>query len=193
MNDVIDKLNILINKVNRIESLLTENNNSDIRTAIDDLKQAVRMTEEKIDIEGVSNITDIIFDEVNRRNSQGILLQATVSITDDGKKYWYMRNFFYEQYDGIPIDKALSWINAINSPIRIKILHLVFKGLHKFGELRDSLDILDGTIGHHLNLLVNSGLLIKEKRNYYTLSAYGAYILFFILDTITGDKNKIDQ
>lgn len=98
-------------------------------------------------------------------------------------------------YDAISVSDAVEWaprFKAIGDPTRLRLLSLV--AAHQDNEacvcdLTDNIGLSQGTISHHLKILVEAGLLSRSKRgtwSYYSLVPGALDALSAILDEHLG-------
>jgi DNA-binding transcriptional ArsR family regulator len=57
-------------------------------------------------------------------------------------------------------------LRALGSRRRVSILRMIMDGASTFKQLREKLNIRDGTLGYHVKILLDGGLIERDGRGY---------------------------
>ena len=84
---------------------------------------------------------------------------------------------------------------ALSDPTRRKILHMLKEKELCAGEISDAFDMSKPSVTHHLNILTQSGLILREKKGqnvYYSLNTtvFQDVVQWFFNFKKRGDKNE---
>jgi DNA-binding transcriptional ArsR family regulator len=80
-------------------------------------------------------------------------------------------------------------LRALGSGKRISILRMIMDGASTFKQLRERLNMRDGTLGYHVRMLLDAGLIERDGRGYKATRLARA-----LLDTgILIDAAELDE
>lgn len=180
--EISTKLDHLITLSEEIKMHLESKKVQKYAEALHNLKHATEEAEKEFAIKDLSQISDIIFREISRRETQGMIIHSSVTITADKQQNWYLNHRFYEEIDfSQPVFQQIAdIIGVIQSDQRLEIIHQIFQGQHQFTELKQQLGMKDGTLGHHLEILSQSRMVTKKDRT-YSLTPFGIHLFFMAL------------
>lgn len=85
------------------------------------------------------------------------------------------------------IDKTLK---AINDKTRRDILKLLKKGRMNANEIARHFDVSDGTISHHLSILLDADLIFLEKEKNYRYYSLNTSVFEDVLNFILNIKQQ---
>lgn len=77
---------------------------------------------------------------------------------------------------------SIAVFQALSHPIRIKMVELLARKEHRIEELTQKLDINASSIGHHMVVLRESGLLVTERRGKPAFHSIDKKLLVAALD-----------
>ena len=81
-------------------------------------------------------------------------------------------------------------LKAINDKTRRDILKLLKKGRMNANEIAKNFDISDGTISHHLSILLDADLIFLEKEKNYRYYSLNTSVFEDVLNFILNIKQQ---
>lgn len=85
---------------------------------------------------------------------------------------------------------------ALSDPTRRKILNLLSKGDMNAGEIADCFTISKPSISHHLNILSEAELVLREKRGQHVIYSINTTVLDDVIKwffDMKGEKDEVEK
>ena len=146
----------------------------EIRTLKSDIKRQIADAMESS--KGGSIHVDIQKDDVAQTEPSFVVVKDLVrQIRDDVKASLTTRGEMAvdELVEQMPDEKAADLLKSLASPERLKIAKLLYFGPKTFSDFKKVTELEGGSVSHHVEYLVNSGLITHGDEGGYKLTPRG--------------------
>ena len=177
-------MDLILEELESLKQLMKINNLEKLSEPLQDLYDAVQNaggSEGRL----IEELPEQLFRLISKQNTSGVIIHTSIAISESGRQTWYLNDNYLEDLVNGGLDvQRLSKIDmvmqSIAKPVRLKILVSVYRGNQTFKGIKEHLHIKDGTLAHHLELLLKAKTLQKNGRE-YVLTPLGTHLMMFAL------------